>query len=296
MYWYAGSLAVFQFDGPAGPFWRGWNQSLREVLLPLLRNRIIKRTPDESASAALVNTALLSLTTEVYYRYPNVFLEKGGRNSAPLVADTRIRVRFPDTALWVPEIVTDAQGEARVDLQLPDSITTTRLTARGVTRDSRVGEAAARVESKLDLFVQIKSPEFFVAGDESEIRAEVHNYTGRRVEVALRLSGEGFECDRREQSCTVTDLAVASWRVKVVDRVRFVVEADGGSVRDACEKRVPVLVAGRERIILLRESGRHLKFKAPGKPLDMVLRIHPRGSPLSKILDALRYLNDYPYG
>jgi hypothetical protein len=31
-------------------------------------------------------------------------------------------------------------------------------------------------------------------------------------------------------------------------------------------------------------------------PVDLILRVTPKGSALSKVLEALRFLNDYPHG
>jgi len=51
-----------------------------------------------------------------------------------------VRRRFPDTAYWNPAVVTDEDGEAQVTVELPDSLTTWRMGARGVTKDTVVGE------------------------------------------------------------------------------------------------------------------------------------------------------------
>ena len=73
-------------------------------------------------------TGFAGLTLMTYYRYSNVFGAKGGRSAEteplPLAPKPAIRIHFPDTALWIPDLVTDANGEARARLRMPDSITT----------------------------------------------------------------------------------------------------------------------------------------------------------------------------
>jgi hypothetical protein len=88
-YWYYGTLALNQFDGPDSPkrtnkYWRPWNKALTEVLLPLQTPAESKpkacgeggwATPDRwsYAGGPIYRTAINVLTLEVYYRYENAF-------------------------------------------------------------------------------------------------------------------------------------------------------------------------------------------------------------------------------
>ena len=78
-YWYFGSLALFQYDGPSGPKWRTWNANMKKALVETQRV-----AGDGKGSWAPVGrwcgkggrvyaTAINALTLEVYYRYANVF-------------------------------------------------------------------------------------------------------------------------------------------------------------------------------------------------------------------------------
>jgi alpha-2-macroglobulin len=52
-----------------------------------------------------------------------------------------LRSGFLDTAVWQPVLQTDANGEATVNLTLPDNLTSWRLTVKAVAADTQVGEA-----------------------------------------------------------------------------------------------------------------------------------------------------------
>ena len=81
-YWYYGSLALFQYDGPTGPYWKKWETAMKDALVPYQ-----KGAKDGCASGSWTSdderwgfeggrvyaTAINTLTLEVYYRYPNVF-------------------------------------------------------------------------------------------------------------------------------------------------------------------------------------------------------------------------------
>ena len=65
-----------------------------------------------------------------------------------------LRRNFPDTAYWNPSVVTDADGNAKVTLTLPDSLTTWRMTARGLSTDTRVGQSVEDLVSTKPLLVR----------------------------------------------------------------------------------------------------------------------------------------------
>jgi hypothetical protein len=81
-YWYYGTLAMFQFDGPKGSNWLKWNDALSKALLP---NQAKEKDgckcgswdPDVdrwgSEGGRVYSTAINVLTLEIYYRYPSVF-------------------------------------------------------------------------------------------------------------------------------------------------------------------------------------------------------------------------------
>src|SRR6185437_8973873 len=54
--------------------------------------------------------------------------------------DIDIRRKFPDTALWKPDIRTGNDGRATVSLEMPDNLTTWRITCVGQTADTEVGK------------------------------------------------------------------------------------------------------------------------------------------------------------
>ncbi len=70
-YWYLGSLAMFQMDGPGGEHWKAWNPKLKETVLGL-QDRSGEWKGPGGATASAVRTGLGTLSLEIYYRYANV--------------------------------------------------------------------------------------------------------------------------------------------------------------------------------------------------------------------------------
>jgi uncharacterized protein YfaS (alpha-2-macroglobulin family) len=79
------------------------------------------------------------LTDAVYARraLPAPIGGRGGGGGGEALV---IREKFPDTAYWKADIVTDAQGKAQITLTLPDSLTTWQVDTRGLTKDTKVGQ------------------------------------------------------------------------------------------------------------------------------------------------------------
>jgi hypothetical protein len=79
--WYYISLALFQYDGPDGPYWKKWNERMKETLVTHQRKKSDGCMngswdaigPWGGHGGRVYSTAINTLTLEVYYRYDNVF-------------------------------------------------------------------------------------------------------------------------------------------------------------------------------------------------------------------------------
>jgi len=85
--------------------------------------------------------------------------------AAPKVQPT-IRRKFADTALWVAALETDGDGTARVQLEMPENLTTWRIKVWGMGHGTKVGEGFTDVVTRKDLIVRLQAPRFFVQKDE----------------------------------------------------------------------------------------------------------------------------------
>ena len=65
-----------------------------------------------------------------------------------LVQNAPPRTYFPEVAYWNPRVVTDADGKATVRVVIPDSSTTWKIIARGITTETLAGRAAPPLERR----------------------------------------------------------------------------------------------------------------------------------------------------
>ncbi|OHB69417.1 MAG: hypothetical protein A2W17_12365 [Planctomycetes bacterium RBG_16_41_13] len=76
LYWYFGSIALFQYDGPDGNYWKKWNKPFKETVMEKLYNDDLHYGSPNNRTEQVVNASLLTLSLEIYYRYDIIFHPK----------------------------------------------------------------------------------------------------------------------------------------------------------------------------------------------------------------------------
>ncbi|MCY4456079.1 MAG: Ig-like domain-containing protein [Chloroflexi bacterium] len=167
---------------------------------------------------------------------------KGGGDSG-----IRLRTDFRNTALWIGQLQTDADGKASFELQLPDNATTWRAQARAVSGTTQVGEGASELLVTQPLVVRPALPRFLRVGDEVTLRTLVHNGTtsARSVTVAVETNGIDLDASTLRTARIESDRSVVfEWPARATAEgeatVRFRAVAAGGDIGDAVEISLPV--------------------------------------------------------
>ncbi len=107
------------------------------------------------------------------------------------------RQKFPDTAYWNPSVLTDAAGNAKVTIKLPDNLTTWTFTAIGGTAGTLVGQDSVDLVSTKDLLLEPALPRFLTIGDRALSGAVVDNLTtvAQHVRVTLHTANGSVASD-----------------------------------------------------------------------------------------------------
>jgi hypothetical protein len=235
-----------------------------------------------------------------------MLMAKGDGESGGLV-QPQIRSNFSDTAAWYAHTVTDKDGTASVTFPMPDSLTTWRATARGISKDTRVGNNTGKTIVRKNLLVRLETPRFFTQDDKQNIVAVVHNYLSTDKQVTCVLNTKGVRLiDGADKIITVPaggDMRV-EWAAVVEDPqdAWITVKALTNEESDAMQLTIPVLPHGIKRT--LADSGEadkdktatSLKLPANAIPGATVLRISTAPSIAAAMFESLDYLVGYPYG
>jgi hypothetical protein len=215
-----------------------------------------------------------------------------------------VRRDFSDSAFWNARVRTDAQGKARVEFKVPDSLTNWQVVVTAVSKKMHVGQAKASFRTFKPVMVWPMLPRTFTEGDTVELFGAVHNRTDEPQDIKVRLKVENGEVLTPEvRTVTVAPKTSANvywtFRAKLpgFTQLLMTVDCPGGS--DASLKRLPVLRAAAEQVVTL--SGRVSKdvtFTVP-KDVDLSsarLEVSFAPSLAADMADTLNYLVDYPYG
>ncbi|HOK56925.1 MAG TPA: carboxypeptidase regulatory-like domain-containing protein, partial [bacterium] len=220
------------------------------------------------------------------------------------IKDIDIRRKFKDTAYWNPYIFTDRNGNATVEVELPDNLTTWRAKAVAVTHDTLVGTGINKIKTSKPLIARLILPRFLVEDDILFVSGIIHNYTKKAQDLKVVLKGDGFEMlDKNEVIISVEPDSEkrVQWQIKVkdIDKAKFTLIAWNSEVNDGMELEIPVYLYGNEiREVKSGKCDKEIteKFDIPvnSYKVNLISIIYP--SIASGMYHALEYLVNYPYG
>jgi hypothetical protein len=226
---------------------------------------------------------------------PAIILPVTAEEAAP----ARVREYFPETLFWQPQLITDAQGRARVTLPAADSITSWRMLANAVSRNGALGYEQANLRVFQDFFVDIDFPVALTKGDRVHVPVAVYNYLKEAQTVELKVQVESwFELlDEASKSIALKpgEVSVVYFGLKVKEHGRksLTVLAEG-KVKDAIKRSVEVMEKGREIPISVSErvnGRRSFRVEIPERAIDgasvLFVRITPGMSDLVTGLEGM---------
>ncbi|HEX7087589.1 MAG TPA: alpha-2-macroglobulin family protein [Vicinamibacterales bacterium] len=224
-------------------------------------------------------------------------------------AQPQVRKEFPDAIYWIGDLVTDANGEAMVTLTYPDALTTWRVTARGVTADTKAGQAVARTTVTKDLIVRPITPRFLVEGDRLTVPVVTHNYQDGTATARVELDAANLTVTGAPAS---TEAAIPSggdvrldWKVEAgtAGTATVTARATTEAAADAVELSFPVQPFGLQRETGSSGSARggstasaQLTVPADTNPAARTISVRLAPSLAGSLLGALDFLTGYPYG
>lgn len=221
----------------------------------------------------------------------------------------QVRSDFRSTVFWQPDIVTDKQGKATVQVKYPDSLTAWKATARVVTAANQYGIAEDTTHTRKPLIVRLQAPRFFVVGDQVTISAVINNNTEKPLSATVTLKSgndtlKAASLQPATKAVPAGGEARADWTMSVAQAgsAKLTVTAIGDSYSDAMEKSYDVYEHGIDKFLAksgkVRSNEATIRFDLPKdrKPGTTSMSIQVTPSLAVTMLDSLPYLINYPYG
>lgn len=231
-------------------------------------------------------------------------------SGGPDKLEARVRKDFKDTAVWFPNLVTDAKGQAHAKFRLPDNLTTWRATVRGVSTGTDVGSTVQKVIATQDIIARLALPRFFAQGDEGIVTGIVHNYTSKpqTVKINLTMGSNLTTTVPLAQTLTIDPDGAKrfDWPVvaKTIGDTTIKLTAYGQTAADALERQISVKPMGIPVTIasagVLKDAVADFNLDLPdvtdAAPGTLVRELSLAGSTIGPVLGNFNSLIDYPYG
>ncbi len=219
----------------------------------------------------------------------------------------RTRSYFPETLFVNPQLITDENGHAKIDLPLADSITTWRLAALANSQNGELGTAQAGLRVFQDFFIDLDLPIALTQNDEIAIPVAVYNYLPRAQRVELEIEKQAW-FDLRDDA--VKALTVAPNEIDVIyfritarefGAQRLKVIAKGEAMGDAIQREVRVYPDGKEFVETqsnwLRDDVTQV-VKIPNAAIPGSTRVEVKVYPsvMSQLVEGLDTIFQMPFG
>jgi hypothetical protein len=231
-----------------------------------------------------------------------------GPADGPAAADLpRVRRYFPETMLWVPELISDENGRVDYDFDFADSITSWRFTASAITAEGRLGGWRQDVPVFQPFFVDVNLPAALTRNDVITVPVVVSNYLKGRQMVRVELPDADWYSRAGEPAREVTldegDVKAVEFQVKVTKAGthRLLVAARAGNFGDAVRRDVTVNPDGRrvEQVVNgALDRPAVVPIELPADAIEgsvrATLKLYPSG--FSQLVEGLEGIFEAPHG
>lgn len=221
----------------------------------------------------------------------------------------RLRQYFPETLLWMPEVITDKHGHSRISFPMADNITAWKMSVIASTEAGQVGIAEKELRTFQPLFLEHDPPKVLTEGDRIHLPVVIRNYSAKSQSLETELKPESWfsSLSAPRQSVTVAAnsdaSAIFSFRADhSVRKGKQRVTAHNAETGDAVEREVLVHPDGQEISSsvaqVLAGPSNSLEVEIPDNAIpgsvDAELRIYP--NLIAHVLDAIQGIGQRPSG
>lgn len=220
----------------------------------------------------------------------------------------RLREYFPETLLWLPELISGPDGKASFKFKLADSLTTWKVAVIASTADGDVAVTEKEIKTFQPFFVDLDPPKFLTNGDEISLPVQVRNYMATKQKVNVKMAKAdwfsflGADSSQVDVEASNSSNAVFGFKAAAVikdgkQRVTAIAQDDS----DAIEKPVTVRPDGEE-IVKTRSqlfSGTavfDIQYPANALPKSQKAELKVYPNLLSHVAESVEGLLHRPYG
>ncbi len=225
-----------------------------------------------------------------------------GQASAPVA----VRSNFDALALFRPTVITNAAGNASVEVKLPDNLTRYRVMVVAVSGNDRFGTAESTITARLPLSIRPSAPRFLNTGDSFELPVVVQNLDARPMTVDVLVQVANLAADgplAKQVTVPANDRLEVRFpvAVKQAGTARVRVSGFAANAADSAEVSIPVFTPGTTEAFAtygtLDSGSVRQPILAPTDVIDTYggLEVSTSSTSLQALTDALLFISEYDY-
>ena len=227
----------------------------------------------------------------------------GGENGAAGAADdsTELREIECPLAFFMPNLVTDSEGVATLDFDVPAFNGTWQLQVMGYTDDLRGSVLTRDAVASKPVMVQMNAPRFARTGDKLYVSATIYNNTsdaaalGGKIEFYNPLTGEVYvAADSAPQEVSAMGSRVIREKITIPSDIEMLgirVYGNGAKSRDGEQTVIPVLPSStpvtESKTFYLAPGEESFSMTIPEEIKDGVVTLSYTDNPVWECLTAL---------
>jgi len=218
------------------------------------------------------------------------------------------RTQFLPAVYWNPSLITDPNGHAAFEFEVPDNLTTWRILVVGADQEHRFGFDSQTFATTKKVMIEPALPNFVREGDMFEARFTLYNRTGRNKKMKAKDMFEKSQAQKNEswlmQKISDQGKGLFAWPVKVPFEELFFpidIQAQAGKYNDYLKLTLPIKYASGFDVVAQHgstlEGSAEVPLKLPeGIFLDRGgLEVEVSPSMIGQMNDSISYMMDYPY-
>lgn len=218
---------------------------------------------------------------------------------------------FKNTAFYDANIITDENGKAQINFELPDNITNFRIIALTQSKDNYFGNSQEFISVRKNILIEEKMPLISRTKDEIIVGANIFNLTEKSQTLDVSFEAQGVEVQNETQKIELekNGKQFVTWRIKNISNpqnINYSITAQWKNIvmSDKIEKSIPVysspVLYSRERKTTVVAAGwiYEYEFELP-KNIDKqnsFVELVFSNNRLNGLEKSLQTLLIYPYG
>lgn len=251
--------------------------------------KIERKEKEEALGGAVVTSAR------------NANEQNEGQRFKDLKADpkaNKIRSEFRDYGFFVPNILTNRNGEAYFTVQFPDNQTMWKTYFPAVDYKKNTGLLEMDIQAYKPLSATIALPSFLIQGDICNVNGKISNYIGEPIELTpwYKTDNDSISLAKTAPKHFEVFSKDISFNKLGVSEITFGFSTTDGYL-DAERREIPILVNGIEV-----SSSEHFyaknNFQINYKPDNNLLSrtVFITNNQLDVLMEEINYLKNYTYG